>query len=107
LLDTLSDVLCQTYPDFEVIVGDQNASWPSELQPEIDRIKQDARVRWLTFERPGVVAVRNECVRRSIGEIALFVDDDVCITDPEFIEKHVRNPQSAISGVAPGKDKAR
>ena len=101
LLNTLRDLLAQEYSDLEVIVADQNPSWPTELQSQLDEVRSHPNVRWLSLEAPGVVAARNEAVRVSRGEIVLFVDDDVEISDRHFIERHALNcREPAVAAVA-------
>lgn len=102
LLNTLATLLQQDYEDFELIVIDQNPEWPPSLRDRAADLKQDLRLRWLSLPSPGVVGARNEGVVRSIGDILLFVDDDVAIDDPHFIASHVINYQhpdiSAVAG---------
>jgi GT2 family glycosyltransferase len=101
LLDTLRDLRAQSYSRFEILIGDQNPSWPHEFHQELAEVKQDPRIHWFVFDRPGVVTTRNECVRRSSGDIILFVDDDVCIPDVDFVARHVRNySDSRVDAVA-------
>jgi GT2 family glycosyltransferase len=118
VLNTLSDLLRQEGPAFDVVVADQNLEWPAEFAERLAAVQGDPRVKWLRLQPPGVVAARNEAVRQSAGEILIFVDDDVLIRDTGFLEKHVahyvnpevagvigreRTPDSDGSGhVAPG-----
>jgi GT2 family glycosyltransferase len=91
LLGTLRDLLNQDYPLFEIVVADQNPQWPEDLTAPRVRIQADPRVRWLRLERPGVVAARNAAAAASIGEILLFVDDDVLVSDRTWIRRHAEN----------------
>ena len=91
VLNTVRDLLAQDYPDLEIVVADQNVSWPSELKSKLDELRAQANVHWMTLDAPGVVAARNEAARVSRGEILLFVDDDVEIRDRQFIQRHVKN----------------
>jgi len=103
LLDTLADLLAQDYPNFEVIVVDQNTEWPAELLARRAHLQAHAHVRWLTM-KPGVVAARNEAVRISRGQILLFIDDDVVIKEPEFIHRHVQNYSDASLAAVAGRE---
>lgn len=91
VLATVRDLLSQRYGQFEVIVADQNSEWPAEYRDERDRLRTHPTVRWLELNPPAVVPARNEAVRQSRGDILVFVDDDVRITDPDFLTRHVSN----------------
>jgi GT2 family glycosyltransferase len=103
-LSTLRDLLAQDYPEFEIVVADQNPTWPAEFQSELDTLKANHRVRWLTLETPGVVAARNEAVRVSTGEILVFVDDDVEIRDKSFLRRHAWNYRDARVAAVAGRE---
>lgn len=90
LLDTIEDLRRQKDCRFELVIADQNESWPEEWEAARDKAADAENVKWLQLEN-GVVAARNEAVRQSNGEILLFVDDDVSIKDPWFIARHAKN----------------
>lgn len=89
-LQTVADLLRQDYPHFEVVVADQNPSWPPELIGRLHAIQSDPRVRWLPIDAPGVVSARNRAAAVSTGDVLLFVDDDVSIPDRMFIRRHAQ-----------------
>ena len=89
LIRTVEDLLSQDYAAFEVIVVDQNPSWPTDLEPRRSAIRADPRVQWLVLGSPGVVVARNRAVAASTGEILLFVDDDVLIPHRQLLARHV------------------
>jgi GT2 family glycosyltransferase len=118
-LDTVRALQAQRYQNLEIIIADQNAVWPEEHQRTVAALKSDPRIQWLVLPTPGVVSARNQAVKRSSGEILVFVDDDIAIPDPFFIHRHVRNyqdasvaavvgrertPRDAVPAVAPGLD---
>lgn len=90
-LNTVEEVLGQNYSEFEVIVIDQNPAWPGELTQRLDAVKRSSKVKWIIMNIPSVVHARNTGVSNSKGDILLFIDDDVILSDPEFIAKHVAN----------------
>jgi GT2 family glycosyltransferase len=101
VLDTVGDLLAQRGVTFEVIVADQNPEWPAERLGERDALRADPRVRWLELHPPAVVTARNEAVRQSRGDILAFVDDDVRISDPQFLARHAANYRDpAVAAVA-------
>lgn len=89
LLDTLDDLLAQTYTPFDVHVIDQNAAWPADLGERRAAVRTDPRVHWTDAFPPGVVRARNHAAASSRGDLLLFVDDDVWIPDRDFIARHV------------------
>src|SRR4051794_6065693 len=93
LLNTIRALQAQRYPNVEIIIADQNTAWPEEHQKTVAALQLDRRIQWLALPSPGVVSARNQAVKRSCGEILLFVDDDVAIPDAFFIHRHVRNYQ--------------
>lgn len=91
LINTIKDLQQQDCDDFEIIVVDQNSSWPGDFQASLTEIRQDPRISWLSQERPEVVIARNTAVQRARGEVIIFVDDDVEIPDRSFVSKHIAN----------------
>src|SRR5437763_16310722 len=85
LIQTVCDLLKQEYPSFEVVVADQNPNWPEEFSESLERIKDNALVRWLSLESPGVVVARKRAVAASKGDLVVFVDDDVSIPNRSFL----------------------
>ena len=97
LCETISNILEQDYPDYEVIVVDQNdpsASCVAELA------SGDPKVRRFNIEEKGLPNARNYGVSKAKGEIVVFCDDDVILSEG-FISHHARNyGDEAVAGVA-------
>jgi GT2 family glycosyltransferase len=91
LLDTVQSLLVQQDADFEIVVVDQNPSWPDALRDRKAHVASDARVKWLVRDKPGVVASRHDAVDAAIGDIFVFIDDDVLIPDRFFLARHLAN----------------
>src|SRR5580692_3703425 len=91
VLKTLEDLLVQQYPDFEIILLDQNPAWPEELRDRFALVSKDLRVRWVKTEGPGVVKACNLAVKEASGELLLFIDDDVFIPHLHLLRLHARN----------------
>lgn len=91
LIQTVEDLLKQDYPGFEIIVADQNPSWPVELRQSVEKLNSESRVCWISLDSPGVVVARNRAVASAKGNVLLFVDDDVLIPDRNFLMNHARN----------------
>jgi len=87
----LSDLANQQDVKGEVIVVDQNnPPCDQTVYKVFEQTKTSLKLRIL--RRPlGVVAARNAGAAESMGDILLFLDDDVLIEDPFFIKKHLEN----------------
>ena len=93
--ETLTELRQQTYPDFEVIVVDNNSQ---DGSPElIEREFEDVRL--IRLPRNSGVESRNIGIANARGEIVVIVDDDA-ILEKDWIEKAVnkfdREPQVAV-----------
>lgn len=88
---TVQSLVCCEYEDFEIIVVDQNTSWPGKSARLKAEIESDPRVKWLSIGQPGVVNARHMAVEHSSGDLLLFVDDDVEIVDRNFLKHHAEN----------------
>ncbi len=90
LCDSLSDVLNQDYPNFEVLVIDQTPKHKPEIQAELEKLVIANKIKLFHLDWASLPGARNYGVRRSEGEIILFIDDDVQLT-PGFLTAHVKN----------------
>lgn len=90
LRDTLSDTVQQDYPNFEVLVVDQTAKHQPETQAYLEELSAANKIKWFRVDWASLPGARNYGVRRSIGEIILFIDDDVKLS-PGFLAAHARN----------------
>jgi GT2 family glycosyltransferase len=90
LRETLADVIQQDYPDFEVLVVDQTPTHEPETETYLKHLVESNQIHWLRVEWASLPGARNYAVRRSVGEIILFLDDDVQLP-PGFLHAHVRN----------------
>ena len=101
LCQTIKDLLRQDYTDFELLVLDQSPTHEVETKRFLDSVA--SHIRYIHFEKPGVVAACNEGVRNASGEILLFIDDDISIPDNKLLERHVRNYEDPLIGGVAGK----
>ncbi|MEB3828972.1 hormogonium polysaccharide biosynthesis glycosyltransferase HpsN [Phormidium sp. CCY1219] len=90
LRDTIADVLNQDYPDFEVLVVDQTPTHEPETQAYLEQLSTSEKIRWFRVNWASLPGARNYAVRRSHGEIILFLDDDVQLP-PGFFQTHAKN----------------
>jgi len=88
-----------TYPTFEVVIVNNGAKRP-ETFDYYRRIARDKRVRVLHSEAVfNYSAVNNFGVRQAQGEILLFLNDDIEVTAPEWLDELVLWAQRSEVGV--------
>ncbi|QSJ17031.1 hormogonium polysaccharide biosynthesis glycosyltransferase HpsN [Nostoc sp. UHCC 0702] len=90
LQDSIVDVLNQDYANFEVLVVDQSPKHKPEIQAYLEEQAAAGKIKWFHLDWASLPGARNYGVRRSVGEIILFIDDDVKLT-PGFLAAHVKN----------------
>ncbi|MBE9178233.1 glycosyltransferase family 2 protein [Oculatella sp. LEGE 06141] len=92
LRETLAEVLQQTYPSFEVIVVDQTPVHEPETQAYLEELVQQQAIRLFKLDWASLPGARNYGVRRSVGEVIVFLDDDVQLP-AGFLAAHARHYQ--------------
>ncbi len=92
LQNTIEDILRQDYPNFEVLVVDQTLLHEPQTQAYLENLALSHKIRWFQVNWASLPGARNYGVRRSRGEIILFIDDDVQIPQG-YLESHARNYQ--------------
>jgi glycosyltransferase involved in cell wall biosynthesis len=92
LKETLEDVLKQDYPNFEVLVIDQTPTHEPEIQAYLEKLAKTEKINWFRVNWASLPGARNYGVRRSRGEIILFIDDDVKLPEG-YLQAHARNYQ--------------
>jgi glycosyltransferase involved in cell wall biosynthesis len=100
LVDTLSGLFKQNYSPREIIVYDQSPDHPVEVNEFLEN--NSDKIVHVREDRKGLVYAYRRCVELSRGDICLFVDDDVIISDPDFVSKHVNNYSCSTIGAASG-----
>ncbi|WP_375474329.1 hormogonium polysaccharide biosynthesis glycosyltransferase HpsN [uncultured Nostoc sp.] len=90
LRDSIVDVLKQDYPNFEVLIVDQTPKHQPEIQAYLEEMAKAGKIKWLHLNWASLPGARNYAVRRSSGEIILFIDDDVQLT-PGLLTAHAKN----------------
>lgn len=98
LAETLTALLAQTHPDFEIIVVDDGST---DRTPMIARrFTRDARVRIVRQANRGLAGARNSGISAAKGEIIGFCDADD-LWHPEKLTRHAAhlaaNPEVGVS----------
>ena len=101
LQNTLTHLLQQDYPNFEVLVIDQTPTHEPQTEAYLEQLASADQIRWLRVNWASLPGARNYGVRQGKGEIILFVDDDVQLP-AGYLQAHARNYQenSQIGAVA-------
>jgi len=101
---TIGDLLKSSIADLEIVVSDQNDCWPEGWIETMKNLRTEPRVLWLELGLIGVVRARNMAVEASSGDLLVFVDDDVLIGGPDFLEQHVRVYDDATISAVSGRE---
>lgn len=89
-LNTVRQVLEQSFRNFELFVVDQSdQSVAQDLQAGL-ALLNDGRVRYMHLPISGSANARNEGIARARGRIALFLDDDVILLGKNFMASHMQ-----------------
>lgn len=88
LLNTVNYLIAQSFDSYEIIIIDQTEITNHEI---VSKIKSFPIVNYIQSDKKSASAARNIGIKNSNGEILLFVDDDVIITDQHFLFKHYRH----------------
>ncbi|MBW4527506.1 MAG: glycosyltransferase family 2 protein [Phormidium tanganyikae FI6-MK23] len=102
LRETLIDVLKQDYPSYEVLVVDQTPVHEPDIQQFLEDLAQVGKIQWFKLDWASLPGARNYAVRRSSGEILLFIDDDVQL-EPGYLAAHAKNYQRSEVGAVAGR----
>lgn len=89
LCETITSILAQDYPDFEIIVVDQTEKHDDETQRFLHVHHAEGRIRWIRESIKGASRARNIGAYYAKGDVLLFVDDDVTAL-PGLISAHAR-----------------
>ena len=102
LRETLEDVLRQDYPHVEVLVIDQTSSHEPQTQAYLEQLERSGKIRWFRVPWASLPGARNYGVRRSQGEVVLFIDDDVKLPDG-YLHAHARSYERLEVGAVAGR----
>lgn len=83
----LSSIAAQTSQSFEVIVVDQNSD--NRLSPILERFSSRINIKHIRTESRGVSRARNIGMRKAVGDIITFPDDD-CRYPVDILERAER-----------------
>lgn len=102
LCDSIQDVLEQDYPNFEVLVVDQTGDHQPETQTFLDEMSARGKIKLFRLDWASLPGARNYAIKRAMGEVILFIDDDVQLTAGYLAahgKNYLQNPEiGAVAG---------
>ena len=76
-----------TYPNFEIVIA-ENQSREQDTFKLYEQLKQDPRIRILTWEKPfNYSRVNNWAARQANGEVILFLNNDTQVINGDWLEQ--------------------
>ena len=91
--NTLTSLLGQSYPHFEIVVVCDGED--ADVRAIADGFETEKSIHWVFHPvNRGLPAARNTGAREASGDIVLFLDDDV-VADPDLLAAHMSCHQSA------------
>jgi GT2 family glycosyltransferase len=102
LRESITSVLQQDYPHYELLVVDQTQTHEPETQAFLQEMNDAEKIRLFQVTWASLPGARNYGVRRAEGEIILFLDDDVQVP-PGFLAAHARNYENPEIGAVAGR----
>jgi GT2 family glycosyltransferase len=99
LCRTLTDILAQRHPAFEVIVLDQTRQHAPETRAFLSGVA--SRIRRVPLAQPSLMGALNRGLELARGDLVWLTDDDVQIDDPDLLERHeAAHADATVGGVA-------
>jgi len=87
LVQSIKCALAQTYDDLKIVVVDQTKEHSIETKCYLDSIAGE--ISYIFLSKPSLTKARNIGIEKSVGDIIIFIDDDV-ILENDFVYQHVQ-----------------
>ncbi|MBW2064677.1 MAG: glycosyltransferase family 2 protein [Deltaproteobacteria bacterium] len=100
LCETIRAILKLRYPEWELIIIDQNKRHKPSTEDFLSSLPP--RVRRIKLEKPNLPAARNVGAREAKGSIVLYLDDDITPL-PGLLNAHARHYTNPIVGGVAGR----
>lgn len=100
LCDTIQGLLNQRSPAFEIIVVDQTPEQPAEVSAKLKEWEVARSIICIRQNVPNASAARNRGAEHALGDVLLFMDDDVQVKC-DFLEAYeIAFADPSVRGVA-------
>jgi len=77
LVETIERLLALDPRADEIVIVDQTAAYPPEVQTRLQGWSADGSIHWIQLPKPSIPGAMNHALRAAKYPIVLFVDDDV------------------------------
>lgn len=84
LCDTIEQVLCQAYENFELLIIDQTEKHDENTAKFLASLPDNAKL--IKVNNPNLPAARNIGIKNSIGDIIVFFDDDMILPQDTLLK---------------------
>jgi GT2 family glycosyltransferase len=102
LLNTI-DYLMELVPrPLEILVVDQTPKHDLETEVQLARWHEAGQIRWIRLDEPSIPKAMNRALREAVGDVVLFVDDDIRPA-PELISAHLEASCGGATRVVAGR----
>lgn len=103
VIRTVAQVLEQSFQDFEIWIIDQSDADQVEANVKALTAIQDKRLHYFRCDTRGVANARNEGLIRVIGDVIVFLDDDVILLSDDFLQSHFDAYRDPLIGGVTGR----
>lgn len=102
LLDTIERLRAMNPSPVEILVIDQTTNHERQTSDELSRLDAKRVIRWIQHQPPSIPKAMNRGLVEAVGEVVLFVDDDV-IPEIPLVDAHRRAHQQGADLVVAGR----
>lgn len=95
VLDSVRALLALATPPSEILLIDQTAQHPADIQVELQALHDAGQVRWVRLPEPSIPHAMNVGLQSAKSDIVLFLDDDI-VPDQNLVAMHVAAQQQAL-----------
>lgn len=87
LLETIEHLVPQLEQGDELLIVDQTEQHERQTHVSLAQLHAQSAIRWIRHQPPSITAAMNRGVLESVGDIVLFVDDDIR-PEPALLSTH-------------------
>jgi GT2 family glycosyltransferase len=99
LIDTIRYLLQLEHPALEILVVDQTPVHEAATEVALGDFDRNGAIRWIRLPEPSITHAMNTALRSAVGDVVLFVDDDI-VPRSDLVEEHRRAHDDARLAVS-------